>query len=59
MNRIVQQKEGENVIVIHFECKSCECKDGQLELPYLVCRACGSKEKISDFDIVGHGTEVE
>lgn len=51
------------MIVIHFECSHCDSKDGELsimaDMPFIVCRACNEHEEIADFDIVGHGTEVD
>lgn len=51
------------MIVIHFECNHCGSKDGMLEnlldSPTIVCRACEEHEEIKDFDIVGHGTEID
>lgn len=51
------------MIVINFECESCRSKDGELQMildePCVVCRACDEHEMIKDFDIVGHGTEID
>jgi predicted nucleic acid-binding Zn ribbon protein len=51
------------MIVINFECNACGSKDGQLDMlldePIIFCRKCEEHEPIKDYDIVGHGTEID
>ena len=46
------------MLSIEFECNSCKCKDGEIEvildLPCVICKNCKDHEEISGSDIAIH-----